>query len=61
MKDILPGVPIVESPLIPALVEELDWTNEKKRRGFNLHERGYVVIDFLDEELDARIERIRPL
>ena len=59
LADILPGVPIVESPLFPALAEDLGWTDEEKRIGFSLHERGYAVIDFPDEELDARIDRIK--
>jgi hypothetical protein len=59
LKGILPGVPIVESTLFPALVEELDWTDKEKRIGFNLHELGYAVVDFPDDELDARIERIK--
>lgn len=59
LTDILPGVPIVESPLFPAAVEELGWTDEEKRVGFELYERGYAVIDFPDQELDARIERIK--
>lgn len=59
LKNILPGVPIVESPLFPALVEELDWSDEEKRIGMSLHERGYAVIDFPDEQIGERIDRVR--
>jgi hypothetical protein len=59
MKAVLPGIPIVESPLFYSLVDELGWNDEEKRVGTSLHERGYAVIDFSDDQLDRRIERIK--
>ena len=55
----LPGVPIVESLLFPAVVDELDWTQEEKRIGMSLHEKGFAVIDFPDEHIGERIDRVR--
>lgn len=57
-RDVFPGIPIVESPLFPAVITELGLSSEERRIGADLHERGYAVMDFPDDELDARIHRI---
>ena len=49
----------MESPLFDALIHELQFTDEQRRVAVDLHERGYAVIDFVDDELDGRIERIK--
>src|SRR5204862_87195 len=54
-----PGIPLVESPLLHAMIDELDLTPEERRVALDLHERGFAVIDFPDHGLDARIERIK--
>lgn len=59
MDNPLPGLPLVESPLFPALAPTLGWTNEETRIGLELHHRGYAVLDFPDTDLDARIDRIK--
>ena len=59
LKDLLPGIPIVESPLFHAMLEGIGFNEEEQRVAVELHERGYAVIDFPDELLDARIERIK--
>jgi len=57
--DIFPGVPHVESPLFPAMVDELGLSAEEIRIGTELHQRGYAVMNFPDPELDERVERIK--
>jgi len=59
VSQVLPGIPLVESPLFYKALEEADFTEEERRAAIDLHERGYAVIDFPDYELDQRIERIR--
>lgn len=59
MQNPLPGLPLVESPLFPALVPTLGWTDEEKRIGLELYYRGYAVLDFPDPELSQRVDRIK--
>jgi hypothetical protein len=59
LRELLPGVPLVESPLFPALVDDLQLTADEKRIALELHERGYAVMDFPDDLLDERIDRIK--
>lgn len=55
----LPGLPLVESPLFPALLPTLCFDAEEARIGMELHTRGYAVLDFPDPEIFARIARIK--
>jgi len=55
----LPGIPLIESPLFHAIVDELHLSPEERRVATDLHERGYAVIDFPDDQLDQRIDRIK--
>ncbi|MBU6166020.1 MAG: phytanoyl-CoA dioxygenase family protein [Alphaproteobacteria bacterium] len=59
MNNPLPGVPLIESPLFPALAPALGLDEDQARIAFDLHHRGYAVFDFPDPQLDARIDRIR--
>lgn len=59
LRDVLPGVPIVESPLLPAMLDDLGLSQDELRIANDLNERGYAVMDFPDEELAERIERIK--
>ena len=56
---LLPGVPLVESMLFPQIVSELDLTPKEREIATSLNERGFAVFDFPDDEIDARIERIK--
>jgi hypothetical protein len=49
----------VESPLFPHFVEELGLSEEERKVASDLHHRGIAVIDFPDDELDERINRVR--
>lgn len=59
MNNPLPGLPLIESPLFPALLPELGLTADEARIGMELHTRGFAVLDFPDPDLGARIERIQ--
>lgn len=56
--DLLPGIPAIESPLFWQSVDEMELSPHEKEVAVTLNERGYAVIDFLDDDLDARIGRI---
>lgn len=59
MNNPLPGLPLIESPLFPAMVSQLDLTSDEARVGLELYYRGYAVFDFPDGELEQRIDRIK--
>lgn len=59
MNSIFPGIPHIESPLFNTLVDELDLNDAERQVAIELHDRGYAVIDFPDDEIDCRIERIK--
>ena len=59
LRDIFPGLPHVESPFFDQLVEELDLTALERQTATDLNERGYAVIDFPDDQILERIERIK--
>lgn len=59
MNNPLPGLPLIESPLFPASVAQLDLSSDEARIGLELHYRGYAVFDFPDGDLDQRIDRIK--
>lgn len=54
-----PGLPLIESPLFPALLESQNFSPEEARIATDLHEKGFAVLDFPDAEINARIERIQ--
>jgi hypothetical protein len=55
----LPGVPVVESLLFEASVDDLGLTNLERDVAVQLNQKGFAVFDFPDDDLDARIERIK--
>lgn len=59
MTNILPGLPLIESPLFPAIVDTQEFTDEERRIAIDLYEKGYAVFDFPDADIDARIEHIQ--
>lgn len=52
-------MPLIESPLFPALKAEWGLSTEEERIADDLHSKGYAVFDFPDSDLDLRIDRIR--
>ncbi|WP_338503371.1 phytanoyl-CoA dioxygenase family protein [Sphingomonas kaistensis] len=56
---LLPGIPLIESPIYAGIVDQLGLTDDERRVADSLHERGYAVIDFPDPEVLDRIDRIK--
>jgi len=59
LRDIFPGIPIVESPLFETMLGELHLDEAEREAAISLNQRGYAVIDFPDEQIDERIERVK--
>lgn len=59
MTNIFPGLPLIESPLFPALKAKWGLSAEEERIATDLHEKGYAVFDFPDVDLGDRIDRIQ--
>lgn len=59
MTNLFPGLPLIESPLFPALKADWGLSAEEERIADDLHDKGYAVLDFPDSDLDSRIDRIR--
>jgi hypothetical protein len=57
--DVLPGIPIVESPLFNSIIDKQELTQVERRIAHDLNERGFAVFDFPEVALDDRIERIK--
>lgn len=58
-KEILPGVPLIESPLLAQSINAAGLNDEEMAIALQMHERGYALLDFPDAELDTRIGRIK--
>lgn len=56
---LLPGIPLIESPLLEAILAENDFSEAERAIARAIAEQGFAVIDFPDSDLDARIERIK--
>lgn len=56
---VLPGFPLVESPLFGSFVDQVGLTEGERSIATELNKNGYAVFDFPDLQLDARIQRIR--
>ena len=59
MTNIFPGLPLIESPLFPAIADAQGFTDEEMRIATDLHVKGYAVLDFPDTDIDARIDKIK--
>lgn len=57
--DLLPGMPIIESPIFELALPELSLTVEETRIARELNVKGYAVLDFPDPEIHGRIDRIK--
>ncbi|WP_426000271.1 phytanoyl-CoA dioxygenase family protein [Caulobacter sp. DWR1-3-2b1] len=55
---LLPGVPLVESMLFAASLDDMGLSNSERDIAVQLHEQGFAIFDFPDEDIDQRIERI---
>lgn len=59
MTNLLPGLPLIESPLYAVQKPGMGLNDAETQIADSLHERGYAVFDFPDDDLDERIERIK--
>lgn len=59
MTNLLPGLPLIESPLFELDLPNLGLSLEEERIARSLHEHGFAVIDFPDADIASRIERIK--
>lgn len=57
--NLLPGLPLIESPLFPMLKTEMGLTPDEERIANDLFERGYAIFDFPDSDIDERIARVK--
>ncbi|MGI4731979.1 MAG: phytanoyl-CoA dioxygenase family protein [Janthinobacterium lividum] len=56
---LLPGVPLVESPLFAGSLDAMELSPSERDVAVQLNARGYAVLDFPDVDIDARIDRIK--
>jgi hypothetical protein len=59
LRDILPGVPLVESPFFEEIAAASGFDPETSRIARDLNERGFAVFRFPDEQFDDRAARIK--
>lgn len=59
MTNLFSGLPLIESPLFPLIKDSQGLSAEEGRIATDLHQRGYALFDFPDEDLHTRIARIR--
>jgi hypothetical protein len=59
IQDLLPGVPIVESPLFDQVAATKSWDAETARVARDLHEQGFAELDFPDKDFDAVADGIK--
>ena len=57
--DLLPGVPIVESPFFQQILDGGYFTKKEEQIAIDLNQKGYAVLDFPDVHFDERAERIK--
>lgn len=57
-QQLLPGIPLVESPFFDAFAEEA-WQGEDLRIARDLNTKGYAVFDFMTDEVQAMVDGIK--
>ena len=55
----LPGVPLIESPFFNLVAEESNFHGDLVRIGNDLRRDGFAVLDFPDDQIEERSERIK--
>src|SRR5690606_10216615 len=56
---LLPGVPLIESPFFEEILNSDYFTDEEKPIAKDLHDKGFAVLRFPDDEFEARAARMR--
>lgn len=59
MTNLLPGLPLIESPLFPKQKSMHGLSATEEAIADSLFDKGYAVFDFPDVDLEARIDRIK--
>lgn len=59
MKNLLPGVPLIESPFVQKIFDAPDIEPETRRIALDLAIKGYAVLKFPDPEFNAKAEAIK--
>ena len=59
LKNLLPGVPLVESPFFDEILPTCGFDAETQRIAHDLNRDGFAVVRFTDDELEARADRIK--
>ncbi len=59
MNNPFPGIPLIETAILPTIVNDMGLTPDEERIARELHSNGYAVFDFPDPEIEPRIERIK--
>jgi hypothetical protein len=59
LKNLLPGVPLVESPFFDEILPTCGFDAETQRIARDLNRDGFAVVRFTDVELEARADRIK--
>lgn len=59
MKNPFPGIPLIESLMLPTQLQSMGLNEEEQRIATDLHTNGYAVFDFPDPEIDLRIDRMK--
>src|ERR1700743_1031176 len=54
-----PGIPLVESPFFEDALKTDELDQKTTRIAADLHKRGYAVIRFPDDQIEARADRIK--
>jgi hypothetical protein len=57
--NLLPGVPIVESPFFASILASGYFDDWEKPIAVSLHHKGYAVLDYPDPDISVRAQRIR--
>jgi hypothetical protein len=58
-RKIFPGIPLIESPLFAQIADRSEWSAYERSIAQDLHERGYAVLDFPDDQIEEKVERIK--
>jgi hypothetical protein len=59
MQDTIPGIPLCESPFFDEIFSSSEMDEQTIAIARELNEKGFAIIDFPDDDFDARVERIR--
>jgi hypothetical protein len=59
LRNVFPGVPLVESPVFKTMLETAGFSDEERRIAEDLNRDGFAVFEFPEADFDARVKGIR--